>query len=276
MRGVADRACRPRCAAPGAGGWSRAASASALPLPAAVAAYYRSQFLNTTLPGGVLGDVHRGVRHGRDAGDAGAALRAVAWERAAGQVVQVAAGRRRAAGAALAGARRPTCRAVAGRRSVVVGLAGRCRRWPVGTRRVLARRPAACCWRAGPGPASLLASALALVGHVADVPGRRPRRRGRRAPTGPAGAAGAARAAGDGGPGQRRRLGAARGRRGLGVRRRRARRRSRGRDRRRVRRDGARRRACPALVGAGRRAAAGADAAQPAVAPSLGRRCVRG
>jgi hypothetical protein len=36
----------------------------------------------------VLGDVHRGVRHGRDAGDVGRGLRAVAWERGAGQVVQ--------------------------------------------------------------------------------------------------------------------------------------------------------------------------------------------
>lgn len=53
----------------------------------AVASYYRSQFLNTTLPGGILGDVHRGVRHGRDAGSAGRGLRAVAWERLAGQVV---------------------------------------------------------------------------------------------------------------------------------------------------------------------------------------------
>ena len=60
-----------------------------VPLRAAVAAYYRSQFLNTTLPGGVLGDVHRGVRHGRDVGDVGRGLRAVAWERSAGQVVQI-------------------------------------------------------------------------------------------------------------------------------------------------------------------------------------------
>jgi hypothetical protein len=60
-----------------------------VPLGTAVAAYYRSQFLNATLPGGVLGDVHRGVRHGRDAGDVGRGLRAVAWERLAGQVVQV-------------------------------------------------------------------------------------------------------------------------------------------------------------------------------------------
>ena len=61
-----------------------------VPLPAAVAAYYRSQFLNTTLPGGVLGDVHRAVRHGRDVGDVGRGVRAVVWERSAGQVVQVA------------------------------------------------------------------------------------------------------------------------------------------------------------------------------------------
>ncbi|PZS18584.1 MAG: dolichol-P-glucose synthetase-like protein [Pseudonocardiales bacterium] len=60
-----------------------------LPLPDAVAAYYRSQFLNTTLPCGVLGDVHRAVRHGRDAGDVGRGLRAVAWERCAGQLVQL-------------------------------------------------------------------------------------------------------------------------------------------------------------------------------------------
>jgi uncharacterized membrane protein YbhN (UPF0104 family) len=61
-----------------------------LPLPAAVAAYYRSLFLNVTLPGGVVGDVHRGVSHGRDASDVGRGLRAVALERSAGQVVQIA------------------------------------------------------------------------------------------------------------------------------------------------------------------------------------------
>jgi glycosyltransferase 2 family protein len=51
-----------------------------LPVGAAVAAYYRSLFLNLTLPGGVVGDVHRGWSHG---------LRGVVMERAAGQVVQV-------------------------------------------------------------------------------------------------------------------------------------------------------------------------------------------
>lgn len=59
-----------------------------LSLPAAVAAYYRSVFLNLTLPGGVAGDVHRGLSHGRAVQDVGRALRVVAWERAAGQFVQ--------------------------------------------------------------------------------------------------------------------------------------------------------------------------------------------
>jgi len=59
-----------------------------VPLTVGVAAYYRSLFLNSTLPGGVLGDVHRGVRQGRDAGDVGGGLRSVVWERTAGQVVQ--------------------------------------------------------------------------------------------------------------------------------------------------------------------------------------------
>jgi uncharacterized membrane protein YbhN (UPF0104 family) len=60
-----------------------------LPLGTAVAAYYRSLFLNVTLPGGVVGDVHRGISHGRDTSDVGRGLRAVAWERSAGQGVQV-------------------------------------------------------------------------------------------------------------------------------------------------------------------------------------------
>jgi uncharacterized membrane protein YbhN (UPF0104 family) len=51
-----------------------------LPFRAAVAAYYRSIFINLALPGGVVGDVHRGISHG---------LRAVVWERSAGQAVQV-------------------------------------------------------------------------------------------------------------------------------------------------------------------------------------------
>lgn len=60
-----------------------------LSLPAAVAAYYRALFLNVTLPSGVAGDVHRGVSHGREVDDVGRGVRAVVWERGAGQVVQV-------------------------------------------------------------------------------------------------------------------------------------------------------------------------------------------
>ena len=53
-----------------------------VPLRDAVASYYRSQFLNATLPGGVVGDVHRAVRHGT--------LPVVA-DRGTGQAVQVLA-----------------------------------------------------------------------------------------------------------------------------------------------------------------------------------------
>ncbi len=59
-----------------------------LPLGRATAACYRSQLLNCVLPGGVLGDVHRGLDHGRTAGDVPRGLRAVAWERTLGQLVQ--------------------------------------------------------------------------------------------------------------------------------------------------------------------------------------------
>jgi uncharacterized membrane protein YbhN (UPF0104 family) len=60
-----------------------------LPLGTALAAYYRSLFLNVTLPGGLVGDVHRGWSHGRETNDVGRGLRAVVWERSSGQVVQV-------------------------------------------------------------------------------------------------------------------------------------------------------------------------------------------
>jgi len=71
--------------------WSLIAGSLGVDLPARTAftSYYRSQLLNATLPGGVLGDVHRAVRHGRDVGDVGGGLRSVAWERSLGQVVQM-------------------------------------------------------------------------------------------------------------------------------------------------------------------------------------------
>lgn len=58
-----------------------------LPLGGAVTAYYRAQFLNATLPGGVLGDAHRAVRHGLDIGDVRLGVRAVVFERLAAQPV---------------------------------------------------------------------------------------------------------------------------------------------------------------------------------------------
>lgn len=70
--------------------WRVVARAFGVPLSPAgsLAAYYRSQFLNATLPGGILGDAHRGLRHGRAAGDLGAGLRATGWDRVTGQLVQ--------------------------------------------------------------------------------------------------------------------------------------------------------------------------------------------
>src|SRR5215469_14043270 len=70
--------------------WRVAAQALGIGIgfPAAVRAYYRSLFLNSVLIGGVLGDVHRAVTHGRRSGDVGLGLRAVAWERLCGQVIQ--------------------------------------------------------------------------------------------------------------------------------------------------------------------------------------------
>ncbi len=61
-----------------------------LPLGHALAACYRAQFLNSTLPTGVVGDVHRAVRHGADVGDMGLGIRAVALERFSGQAATIA------------------------------------------------------------------------------------------------------------------------------------------------------------------------------------------
>ncbi len=56
----------------------------------AVGMYYQSQFLNTVLPGGIAGDVHRAVARGRSPESIKRTARAVAMERTAGQVVQLA------------------------------------------------------------------------------------------------------------------------------------------------------------------------------------------
>ncbi len=58
--------------------------------PQAVGMYYRSQLLNTVLPGGVVGDVQRALTQGRDAGNVGQGARAVVIERTIGQLVQIA------------------------------------------------------------------------------------------------------------------------------------------------------------------------------------------
>lgn len=72
--------------------WRIVAAAFGLPLGwgEAFAAYYRSQFLNTVLPGGALGDVHRAWAHGQQRGRVDLAARAVIVERLCGQLVQLA------------------------------------------------------------------------------------------------------------------------------------------------------------------------------------------
>jgi glycosyltransferase 2 family protein len=130
-----------------------------LPLGAAVAAYYRSLFLNVTLPGGVVGDVHRGVSH---AGAPG--LRAVAWERSAGQVVQAVL-----TVAVLLALPSPVRSVVP---LVLLGfvvvaavavLAGRVPRW----RALVARELRAGLLHRKAWPAVALASALVVAGHAA-------------------------------------------------------------------------------------------------------------
>ena len=89
-----------------------------LPLRTAVLAYYRSQLLNLTTPGGVLGDVDRAVRHGRTVQDRRRSVRSVVWERFAGQTVLVAG-----AGCALALLPSPVRHGVRELEAVVAGAA---------------------------------------------------------------------------------------------------------------------------------------------------------
>lgn len=71
--------------------WRLVAGALGIPLTLreATSACYRAQLLNTVLPGGVLGDVDRGLHHGGLVRDRPRALRAVAWERGTGQSAQI-------------------------------------------------------------------------------------------------------------------------------------------------------------------------------------------
>ncbi len=63
-----------------------------LSLGGAVADYYRALFLNAALPGGVLGHVHRAVRHGQSTGTSAAAYAPWSSNGTAGQAVLVAVG----------------------------------------------------------------------------------------------------------------------------------------------------------------------------------------
>ncbi|HEY5017364.1 MAG TPA: lysylphosphatidylglycerol synthase transmembrane domain-containing protein, partial [Streptosporangiaceae bacterium] len=142
-------------------------------LPGATGAYYRSLFLNSVLPGGILGDVHRAVTQGRRAGDVAQGVRAVAWERLCGQVIQAVVTAvvlltlpspvRPALPYVLAG-----IAGVAGCAALVVGVAARRGR----SRPARAARAVAADLRRGllvPGvwPQLTLASLLVVAGHTA-------------------------------------------------------------------------------------------------------------
>ena len=159
-----------------------------LPLGAAVADYYRALFLNAALPGGVLGDVHRAVRHGQSTGDIGRGVRAVVLERTAGQVVLVAVGGAVLLTHAVAGAGRgPPSRPGGGASpplgAVAVLVAVRMNRAPgsppAGPAPCAPRspRPVAPCCPARNWPGVALSSVVVLAGHLGDVRARRPGRR---------------------------------------------------------------------------------------------------
>ncbi len=138
--------------------WSVVARAlgADVPVAAAVPAYYRSQFLNATLPGGVLGDVHRAVSHGREIGSLGLGLRSVVWERGLGQVVQV--GLSALLLLALPSPVRPTATVIAVVAVVACLVVAILRRAPRDLRRIL-RTPNA-------GVSIVLASSAAAAGHT--------------------------------------------------------------------------------------------------------------
>ncbi|OIJ93155.1 lysylphosphatidylglycerol synthase transmembrane domain-containing protein [Streptomyces monashensis] len=145
-----------------------------LPFGPAVADYYRALFLNAALPGGILGDVHRAVRHGQSAGDLRRGVKAVVLERVAGQIALAVFGA--AALLVLPSPVRDDVRAaaplaaLAGAGILAVVLAVRMNRAP-GRRRTALRtsldeaRQGLLSRQAGPGVA--LSSALVLAGHLA-------------------------------------------------------------------------------------------------------------
>jgi glycosyltransferase 2 family protein len=166
-----------------AGAWRWCIVARRLGLPLslrlAVADCYRAILLNSVLPVGVLGDVHRAVNHGHQSGDLGRGVRAVVLERAAGQMVLIATG----VGvllaypgivSALTTAAAPgvwTAGAVLGVVGVLVGVAVWLRRSSVDSAWRRAARTALTDTRLGlfsrdTAPAVLLLSVVALAGHI--------------------------------------------------------------------------------------------------------------
>jgi uncharacterized membrane protein YbhN (UPF0104 family) len=143
-----------------------------IPLGRAIASYYRSQFLNSTLPGGVVGDVHRGVRHGEEADDVSAGVRSVVWDRAAGQLVQVVLAV--ATLLALTSPVRPALAAIAGAMAaavaivalLVVAVSDRGRSWPGRLARLVRDDVRAALVTKRAWPAVLIASAVVVAGHV--------------------------------------------------------------------------------------------------------------
>jgi len=69
--------------------WRYTAAILEIPIPCwqAVREYYLATFTNQVLPGGVLGDVNRALRHGADSKNRLAAVHGVAIERLSGQIV---------------------------------------------------------------------------------------------------------------------------------------------------------------------------------------------
>ncbi len=143
-------------------------------LTGAVGDCYRAQFLNSVLPAGVLGDVHRAVDHGRRSGDLARGVRAVVLERVAGQVVVVVVslvvlialpGPVRALLAGLGGSAPALAGAVVVVAAVLLGLAGipRVRRALTG----LLDGVRHGLFTARTGPAVLGLSVIAMAGHVA-------------------------------------------------------------------------------------------------------------
>jgi glycosyltransferase 2 family protein len=152
--------------------WCVVARGLGLPIGfgAAVGDCYRAQFLNSVLPAGVLGDVHRAVDHGRRSGDLGRGVRAVVLERVAGQVVVVVLGvavlvavpgpvRGLLAGLGPAGLVAGAVVVAVPALAVVPPVRRRLAALVVGTRRALASG-----WN---GPAVLGLSVVAMAGHLA-------------------------------------------------------------------------------------------------------------